>query len=254
MARRHNRRRRRRGSLGPLLRVLSVVLTAVVIVAALTLFFKVDQVVVSGNDRYSDQEIIDVSGVERGDNLILMDKHRIAQQLYTQLPYITEVRINRKLPDVLIVDVTETQAVAVIKGGSSNWLMDAGGKLLEVIGSAAIKNYLSIEGLTAADPAVSTTLQLGEESPITADRLLELLQELDQRGMLEKTATLDASDPDHMVLAYDGRFQVEMYYDADFAFKLNCLQAAVAQLEPNDSGIIRMTLKDDNEVRFIPER
>lgn len=254
MARRHNRRRRRRGSLGPLLRVLSVLLTAAAIVAALTLFFKVDQVVVSGNDRYSEQEIIEVSGVEQGDNLILMDKYRIAEKLYTQLPYITEVRINRKLPDVLMVEVVETRAVAVIKGGSSNWLMDSNGKLLEVIGSAAIKNYLSIEGITAQDPAISTTLQLGEESPITAERLLELLGELEQRGMLEKTSVLDASDPEHLTLTYDERFQVEMFYDADFAFKLNCLQAAVEQLEPNETGTILMTLKDDNEVRFIPDQ
>src|SRR5699024_10339301 len=101
----------------PLMRVLSVLLTAVAIVAALTLFFKVDQVVVSGNDRYSEQEIIEVSGVEQRDNLILMDKYRIAEKLYTQLPYITEVRINRKLPDVLMVEVVETKAVALIKGG-----------------------------------------------------------------------------------------------------------------------------------------
>ena len=45
------RRRRRRGSLGPLLRVLSVVLAAVAIVAALTLFFKVDEVQVTGGGR-----------------------------------------------------------------------------------------------------------------------------------------------------------------------------------------------------------
>ena len=252
MARRHNRRRRRRGSLGPLLRVLSVLLTAAAIVAALTLFFKVDQVVVSGNERYSDQEIVEVSGVEQGDNLILMDKYRIAEQLYTQLPYITEVRINRKLPDMLLVEVVETKAVAVIKGGSSNWLLDSEGKLLEVIGSAAIKNYLSIEGTTAQDPAISGTLQLAQESPLSAERLLELLGELERRGMLEKTSSLDVSDPEHLTLSYDGRFQVEMFYDADFAYKLNCLQETVARLEPNETGIIRMTLKDDNEVRFIP--
>ena len=252
MARRHNRRRRRRGSLGPLLRVLSVLLTAVAIVAALTLFFKVDQVAVSGNERYSEQEIIEASGVEQGDNLILLDKYRIAQRLYTQLPYISEVRINRQLPDTLLVEVVETQAVAVIKGGSSNWLLDSEGKLLEVIGSAAIKNYLSIEGTTAQDPAISGTLQLAQESPLSAERLLELLGELERRGMLEKTASLDVSDPEHLTLSYDGRFQVEMFYDADFAYKLNCLQEAVARLEPNETGIIRMTLKDDNEVRLIP--
>ena len=254
MAHRRRNRRRRRGSLGPLLRVLSVLLTAVAVVAALTLFFKVDQVVVSGNSRYSAEEIIDVSGVEQGDNLILMDKYHIAEKLYTQLPYITEVRINRKLPDVLMVEVVETQAVAAIKGGSSTWLMDSSGKLLEVVSASMAKKYITLEGLTAESPAISGKLKLGEESPISAQRLLELMQALTQWGMLEKTTSLDASDPDYMVLSYDGRFQVEMFYDADFDFKLNCLQAAVAQLEPNEAGIIRMTMKDDNEVRFIPDK
>ena len=254
MAHRRRNRRRRRGSLGPLLRVLSVLLTAVAVVAALTLFFKVDQVVVSGNSRYSAEEIIEVSGVEQGDNLILMDKYHIAEKLYTELPYITEVRINRKLPDVLMVEVVETQAVAAIKGGSSTWLMDSGGKLLEVVSASMAKKYITLEGLTAESPAISGKLKLGEESPISAQRLLELMQALKQWGMLEKTTSLDASDPDYMVLSYDGRFQVEMFYDADFDFKLNCLQAAVAQLEPNETGTIRMTMNDDNEVRFIPDK
>ena len=254
MAHRRRNRRRRRGSLGPLLRVLSVLLTAVAVVAALTLFFKVDQVVVSGNSRYSAEEIIEVSGVEQGDNLILMDKYHIAEKLYTELPYITEVRINRKLPDVLMVEVVETQAVAAIKGGSSTWLMDSGGKLLEVVSASMAKKYITLEGLTAESPAISGKLKLGEESPISAQRLMELMQALKQWGMLEKTTSLDASDPDYMVLSYDGRFQVEMFYDADFDFKLNCLQAAVAQLEPNETGTIRMTMKDDNEVRFIPDK
>ena len=254
MAHRRRNRRRRRGSLGPLLRVLSVLLTAVAVVAALTLFFKVDQVVVSGNSRYSAEEIIEVSGVEQGDNLILMDKYHIAEKLYTELPYITEVRINRKLPDVLMVEVVETQAVAAINGGSSTWLMDGGGKLLEVVSASMAKKYITLEGLTAESPAISGKLKLGEESPISAQRLLELMQALKQWGMLEKTTSLDASDPDYMVLSYDGRFQVEMFYDADFDFKLNCLQAAVAQLEPNETGTIRMTMKDDNEVRFIPDK
>ena len=254
MAHRRRNRRRRRGSLGPLLRVLSVLLTAVAVVAALTLFFKVDQVVVSGNSRYSAEEIIEVSGVEQGDNLILMDKYHIAEKLYTELPYITEVRINRKLPDVLMVEVVETQAVAAIKGGSSTWLMDSGGKLLEVVSASMAKKYITLEGLTAESPAISGKLKLGEESTISAQRLLELMQALKQWGMLERTTSLDASDPDYMVLSYDGRFQVEMFYDADFDFKLNCLQAAVAQLEPNETGTIRMTMKDDNEVRFIPDK
>lgn len=70
--------------------------------------------------------------------------------------------------------------------------------------------------------------------------------------MFTRMDNIDAGDPDKLVLGYDGRFQVEMYYDADFDFKLSCLAAAVAELEPNETGILRMTMKDDNEVRLIP--
>lgn len=252
MPRRRSTRRRRRGSLGPFLRVLSVLLMAVAIVAALTLFFKVDQIVVSGNSRYTEAEILAATKVEQGDNLILLDKYGIARRLYTDLPYITNVRINPKLPDVLLVEVTETRAVAALEGSGSWWLISYEGKLLEAVDGTAAQDYLLLKGMEAQDPAVSGELSLGEESRLSTQRLLELIGGLEERGMLTRTDSVDAGDADHLVLHYDGRFQVELHYDADFDFKLNCLAAAIAELEPNETGIIRMTMKDDNEVRFIP--
>ena len=156
------RRRRRRGRLGPLLRVLSVVLAAVAIVAALTLFFKVDEVQVTGGGRYTEEEIRSASGVEQGDNLILLDKYRIAQRIYTALPYITEVRINRQLPDVLLVEVVETQAVAAVQGAGAWWLVSPTGKVLEAVDSEAAQDYLILEGMTAQDPAAGEPLAEGD--------------------------------------------------------------------------------------------
>ncbi len=251
--RRPHRRRRRRGSLGPLLRVISVLLTAVAVVAALTLFFKVDQVLVTGNSRYTQEEITEVSQIRQGDNLILLDKYSVAQRIYTELPYITDVRMSRKLPDTLVVEVTETAAVASIRSGSTWWLMSAKGKLLEATNSTAAKTVLQIQGVEAQEAVASGTLALPEESHMSQERLMAFIQALAERGMLSKCSSLDLSDPRQLVLGYDGRFRVEIAYDADFDFKLNCLLAAVAQLEPNERGTIRMTLKDNNEVRLIPD-
>lgn len=250
--RRSTRRRRRRGSIGPFLRVLSVLLMAVAIVAALTLFFKVDQIVVSGNSRYTEAEILAATGVERGDNLILLDKYGIAKRLYTDLPYITNVRINPKLPDVLMVEVTEARAVAALEEGESWWLISSGGKLLEAVEAGDAQDYLLVRDVGLQDPKTGGEISLGEESRLSTQRLLELLGALEERDMLNRADSVSAGDADHLTLEYDGRFQVEMHYDADFAYKLNCLAAAIAELEPNESGIIRMTMKDDNEVRFIP--
>ena len=238
------KRRRRRGGLARLLRPLSVLLAAVAVVIALTLFFKVGSIEVTGNSRYSAEEIAAATGVELGDNLILLDRYSIQQKLFVGLPYIKEARINPNLPSTLSVEVVETKAVAALPGAGAYWLISRDGKLLEAVDEATAQDYLDIAGLEADAPAAGREAQLLEDSPITMDRLRELLAALEERQLMARADNL-------LVINYDGRFRVEMYYSADFDFKLNCLEETVQALQPNETGIIRMTMKDEYEVRFI---
>ena len=253
--RRSSRRRsRRRGSLGPILRVFSLLLVAVAVVAALTLFFKVEQIRVVGNARYTGEEIVAVAEVVQGDNLILLDKFSIKQRLFREMPYISEVRFDRKLPDTLIIEVTEVRAVAAIQGGGAQWLISPGGKILEGVTESGAAKYLCIKGLEIKTPTVGNGIELMEEGNLDQKTLFLILEQLESRGMLEQTDGIDAGDPEILVVEYDGRFRVELPYLSDYGFKLDCLQAAVASLEPNERGKILMTLKNDNEARFIPEK
>ena len=249
---RKTRRRRRRGGLGRLLRPLSVLLTAVAVVAALTMFFKVSTVEVTGSSRYREGEVAAASGVELGDNLVLLDKYRIAQRIYTELPYVTEARINRKFPSTLVLEVTETTAVASIQGAGGYWLLSAGEKLLEAVDETGAQDYLRITGLEAVNPAVSARLELPEDSPISLERLGQLLSAMERLEMLGRADGLDLSDRSDLVLGYDGRFQVIISYDADFDYKLLCLLEAVKCLEPNERGTIRLNMKEANKAHFIP--
>ena len=254
MAQRKSRRRRRRsrGSLGPLLRFASVVLTAVVIVIALTLFFKVDQITISGNSRYTQEEIVSLSGIKPGDNLILLDKYQIARKLYTQLPYITDVRIKRQLPDGLLIEVAETVPALAIESAGGWWLVSGGGKVLEIAEMAVAQEFLVLRGMVAEAPVIGQQLALSAEGNLSTERLLELVAAFSGRGMLERADYVDATDAAKLVIGYDARFDVELWYDADFDFKLDCLRSVVNELEPNETGVIRMTMEDENEVRLIP--
>lgn len=247
------KKRRRRGGLGRLLRPLSVILAAVAVVAALTLFFKVEHITVTGAGRYGAEEIIAASGVEIGDNLILLDRYRVAQRIYTSLPYITDVRPKQEFPNTLNIEVTETQAVAVIQGAGGYWLLSGDGKLLEAVDAPAAADYLQVAGVQASEPAVSETLTLTEDSPITPLRLTELLAALDEYGALSRADSIDCSDPRVLVLNYDGRFRVEMFYDADFSFKIASLVKIVDEkLEPNETGTLLMTMADEYQVNLVP--
>ena len=246
------KKRRRRGAFSRLLRPLSLLLAAAAIVAALTMFFKVESIQVAGASRYQADEIIAASGVEPGDNLVLLDKYRIAQRIYTELPYVTEARINRKFPSTLVLEVTETTAVASIQGAGGYWLLSAGEKLLEAVDETGAQDYLRITGLEAVNPAVSARLELPEDSPITLERLGQLLSAMERLEMLGRADGLDLSDRSDLVLGYDGRFQVIISYDADFDYKLLCLLEAVKCLEPNERGTIRLNMKEANKAHFIP--
>ena len=230
------KRRRRRGGLARLLRPLSVLLAAVAVVIALTLFFKVGSIEVTGNSRYSAEEIAAATGVEMGDNLILLDRYGIQRKLFVDLPYIKEARINPNPPSTLSVEVVETTAVAALPGAGAYWLISRDGKLLEAVDETQAQDYLGIAGLEADAPAAGQELRLAA---------------LEERQILARADSLDMTSDDTLVIYYDGRFRVEMYYSADFDYKLHCLEETVTLLQPNETGIIRMTMKDEDEVRFI---
>ena len=97
MARRSRRNRRRsRGRFAFLYRLLCFVLICAAIVGALVLFFKVDTISVSGNDRYSRETILAASGVSEGDNLFLLNKYDAAARITEALPYVESVRLTRR--------------------------------------------------------------------------------------------------------------------------------------------------------------
>ena len=101
--RRHTRRRRHHRSVAVLYKLLSVVVISGAIVAALTLFFKVETITVSGTTEYSSEEIITASGIQQGDNLIALSPSRIAARIRSRLPYVSSVSIRRALPDTVVL-------------------------------------------------------------------------------------------------------------------------------------------------------
>lgn len=140
MARRSSRsrkRRRNRGRLGPLFKVLCLLALVVALTAGATVFFRVEQVVVTGNSRYTQEEIVEVTGIQQGDNLYGWNKFAIAQRLRETLPYIGEVSIRRALPNTVIITVVEWDAVARVEPPTAQELLALRGELEEELGDTA---------------------------------------------------------------------------------------------------------------------
>lgn len=209
-------------------------------------FFRVNDVTVAGQGRYTEAEIVTASGIELGSNLYGVNKFQAAKNIRSTLPYVDTVSIRRALPDGLIIQVTECVPAALIRGGSSWWVVDAKGKLLEETKSSAREGVAVVTGLTAVLPAPGTTLAVNTEEGVKLESLLGLVAAFSERGMMDKVSAVDLTGSANLILVYDGRFNVKMPMNR---FPARALEEVVARLQPNDRGDIDMTRKED--VRFI---
>ena len=178
--RRHSNRRRRRGSFGFLYRLLSVLVICAAVVMALTLFFRVDTIEVTGTERYTEKDVIEASGIQLGDNLFLLNKYEAARSIAEQLPYIDieDIRIRRELPDTLLIDVAECGTpLAVIQDGSA-WLLSPKGKIVEQLPASQAGDYAVIDGCELLAPSVGTDIALSTEFANQQTSLLALLAAL----------------------------------------------------------------------------
>ena len=110
--RRETKYRKRRTSI--LCGILAVLVSAVAVVTACTVFFRVESVAVEGNERYSAEEILAAAAIELGSNLPLTAGELLQDRICTTLPYIESVKVEKHLPTRLVLVVKEAPPIAVV--------------------------------------------------------------------------------------------------------------------------------------------
>lgn len=242
--RRHkSKARRRRGRFSGLYKLLSVLLVTAAIVVACVVFFRVNRVTVDGNHRYTAEEIVAASQIQMGDNLIALSKGRIANRILVGLPYVRSVSIDRVFPDGVLLTVEEHLAAAAVYDGGNWWYISSQGKLLEQSGQSG---PIRITGITAVEPTPGGTLSVDEDEQSRLYYVLELLEVLEEREMLDDCTALDCKTTGQLRLEYLN-FVVKMPTTGDFSYMLHCLESALDEderISREDSGTFDFTVAD----------
>ncbi len=213
------------------------------------MFFRIDMIVVEGNERYTEEQIIEAAGVQKEQNLVLLNKYKVKQSIFDTLPYVETVVINRKYPDALILTVTECTASAALTGENGTWLMSDRAKFWSA--RRRSRGLRARDGCTLVEPAVGAMAAFADEDSYKFERLLTLLRTAEDKQLLSMIGEIDLSDGTAITFTYLDRFTVKMPWDADIAYKLGNVRTVVEQLEANQTGTIN--LMNDGRADFIPE-
>jgi len=222
----------------------------VVLVLAMSAFFRVSKIEINGNLKYTEAEITEAGGIETGDNLFFLNTFTVTSRLYAKLPYISEVKVTRSLPNKVVIDVTESILLAYVNYGGIYWAVDGGCKALEQLPYDGLSGLIEVIGIEPDAPVIGNILsgETAEQSKIAY--LAEILSGIQKLGIQPDISKIDMGNPSNPTFDYTERFTVKMGSPGDTEYKLNQLLAAAAKLEPGDIGTL--DLSKGKEIHFYP--
>lgn len=112
--------------------MLFVLMMLTLAILSVTVFFNAETILVEGNNRYTAEEILEVGGLEIGQNLFRLDKFKVIDRM-EGLPYVKTVEIDRKLPNTLSVKVIENQPVVWLETDTGAALLNEEYRVLELL-------------------------------------------------------------------------------------------------------------------------
>ena len=231
---------------GPL--VFFIVIVAMIFV--MSVFFRVSDIQVDGNIHYTDEEIIRAIDIEEGDNLFFFDRFSALSRVFAKLPYIEEVSVERKLPNKVIISVTESQALAYIVLGDERWTIDHACKILGKANDDELGDLIPIVGISPGTLMIGEKLETADGDMQLVDYISEVLYQMEERGLHRAVTRVDFSNKNHVEFDYGGKFTVKLGDAAFMEKKFGMLVSAMSKLLPGDVGTLDVS--DAKTVHFSP--
>ena len=215
-------------------RPLTFFLVIVALVFIMSVFFKVSRIEVKGNSIYTADEVIKASGIETGDNLFFINGIAAGSRVAVKLPYVDSVQINRGLPNLVTIVVTESKAVGCLNVGDELWSVSSNGKFLSSISASDSEHIAMISGISVSEAA-------------TGEHIKSAAGEENKLAYLTDIHMSDAANP---TFEYDGRFLVKLGALDNTEYKFGKMLSAVSQLTADDAGTLDLSTGD--KVVFNP--
>jgi cell division protein FtsQ len=255
-----NGRKQRRISRSAALYIpVSVLIIGLLTVFGISVFMKILEIEVVGASTYSQAEVIEASGITSGDNLLFIDSDAASQRIYTEMPFVRDVKITRVPPSAVLIEVAESTALAVITYKDGALMIDSECRILEKMDKVPDipDGSIEITGLSSPDAPVEgrpLKAELGNENQL--QYLRDVLVAIEKEGMQKDVAYIDVANTSKINFGYLGTFRVILGNPSNIRHKLSQLPGFVAEIRAKSSadakGEIDMS-DQSGEYRFNPK-
>lgn len=259
--------------------ILAVLITMVIL--SLTVLFKIENITVTGIDRYSTQEIIDSSGIVLDSNMFLVPKKEVINDLMEEYPYLDSVKIHWDFPPAIQIQGVQTVPIAALQISDNEYaLINEKGKVLERGFVLIPPEVILIKGFSIGDkqpgdylgeytPQAKGENETLEEIRIREDqdtageaqaaieleylRMMNYLLQAEKDSGIGVLTNADFTDNYNILVYYDNRMTLELGSESDLTYKLRYAKSILEEnLSPQAHGTLHLADADTKIVTYLP--
>ena len=222
-----------------------VCIVAFVFVLLFTPLFSVKNVSVVGNQKVDSSTIINMSGINVGENIFKTDFAQVENKV-SKVAYIDTVKAKMKFPDTVVISVTEAEPSAYINFIGSFVGISEKGKILDIK-----QNFDEIErpvvyGVKVDSFEIGTQIVADDEQRVGL--LYEILKQINSSGIVQKIQYLDISDTDNITMTLTNKISVKLGNTEGIKYKISYLKSVLDTLKEESGGVI--DLRDTKNVIY----
>ena len=242
-----NKVKRRSAAYGPL----TLLLIFLVVMLVMSLFFRVSEIEVINASDFADADIVTASGIEKGANLFFVDRFSAASMIFSSLPYMDTVSIQRQLPNKIVIQAEGSAPAAYLLLDGEYWLIDRNGKMLGTTSVLRAQDYPEIRSLEPMTAFEGVEMMVEGVNVERLAYVTELINALQGEQIIDHVEWIDVRDAANPSLIYDGRLTVYLGERDNTLYKIALLKDAAAQLSSDDTGTL--TYAGGNGWSFSPD-
>lgn len=208
-----------------------IVVFSIYLIIFETSLFDIKEIKVLDNNKTKTEDIRKQSGFKEGYNIFDFKK-KLGEERISKLPYIKTVDIRRKLPNKLIIRVTERESVACVRYLDSYVYMDGEGRILYIGNKLYKQKKPEFFGLKLSN--------LKEGENIFTDKQvfeLSLLNMIEKYRLEEKIKYINLYDMDNIVFQLSKDEKVYLGQADDLAYKINFIEEILKDAEKKEIKI-----------------
>ena len=216
--------------------LLTIVLCFVFVIVCMALFLKIESIEVKGNERYTSEQIVDVSGISVGQNMYSISKPAAKKLIIAEYPYVSDVVIRRTLPSTLTFRITEDLPAYYTEICGEYYILSDTLRVLERTEELPSEESALIMIAFSDIKSVIVGEQISFSKEIMFEYVDSFIQSVNLHERKSNITSIDLTKRYNIYVNYEDRFRIYLGDNSETEMKLTFAGLMIDTFEPNQRG------------------